>query len=174
MRAVVGQQISVPAARTIAGRILTAFGKPLTVPEGSLTHVFPAPEVVAGADLRKLGMPRARQTAVKSLAEALATGEIALDAGADRSEVRARLLRTPGIGPWTATYICIRALGDPDAFMFTDLGVVRALNRLRLEDSVAATVKRWSPWRSYAQQHLWTSSEEGGRDVLHNGAITHR
>jgi AraC family transcriptional regulator of adaptative response / DNA-3-methyladenine glycosylase II len=158
MRAVVGQQISVPAARTIAGRILTSFGKPLTVPEGSLTHVFPAPEVIADADLRKLGMPRARQTAVKSLAESLATGEIALDAGADRSEVRARLLRSPGIGPWTATYICIRALGDPDAFMFTDLGVVRALKRLRLEDSVAATVKRWSPWRSYAQQHLWTSS----------------
>jgi AraC family transcriptional regulator, regulatory protein of adaptative response / DNA-3-methyladenine glycosylase II len=162
LRAVLGQQISIPAARTIAGRIVASFGKPLTVPDGSLTHVFPAPEVVADADLAKLGIPGARQAAIRRLAAALASGEVALDAGADRSEVRDRLLKLPGIGPWTATYVCIRALGDPDAFMFTDLGVVRALNRLRLKDSVVATVQRWSPWRSYAQQHLWTSLRGGG------------
>jgi AraC family transcriptional regulator, regulatory protein of adaptative response / DNA-3-methyladenine glycosylase II len=161
LRAIVGQQISVAAARTIVGRIVATFGKPLTVPTGSLTHVFPAPEVVAEADLTRLGMPGPRQAAVKRLAAALATDEIALDAGADRSEARARLLKLPGIGPWTATYVCIRALRDPDAFMFTDLGVMRALSRLRLKDSVVATVDRWSPWRSYAQQHLWMSLEGG-------------
>jgi len=161
LRAVIGQQISVAGARTIAARLVAAFGKPLTVPDGTLTHVFPDAEVVAGADLRNIGMPGARQAALNGLATALANGKIALHPGADRAETRAKLLELPGIGPWTASYIAMRALGDPDAFMPTDLGVRRALARLGVNGDPEEIANRWKPWRAYAQQHLWTSLVPG-------------
>lgn len=157
LRAVIGQQISVKGARTIAARLVAGFGKPLTVPTDGLTHVFPDAEVVAEADLTKIGMPRARQATVKALATALAAGGIAIDPGADRDETRARLLELPGIGPWTASYIAVRALGDPDSFMATDLGIRHALTQLGVSDDPMTIAERWRPWRAYAQQHLWTS-----------------
>ncbi|MGH2730554.1 MAG: DNA-3-methyladenine glycosylase 2 family protein [Actinomycetota bacterium] len=157
LRAVIGQQISVRGARTIAARLVAGFGKPLTVPSHGLTHVFPDADVVGDADLTKIGIPGKRQTTVRSLASALAAGDLVIDPGADRDETQAKLLELPGIGPWTASYIAVRALGDPDGFMATDLGVRRALEGLGVGGDPAAIAERWRPWRAYAQQHLWTS-----------------
>ena len=156
-RAVIGQQISVKGARTIAARLVARFGKPLTVQDGGLTHVFPYADVVAEADLSKIGIPRTKQATLRSLGSALAAGRLVIDPGADRDETRARLLELPGVGPWTASYIAVRALSDPDAFMPTDLGVRHALERLGVSEEPAAVAERWRPWAAYAQQHLWKS-----------------
>ena len=160
MRAVIGQQISVAAARTIAGRLVTGFGTPLPAPSGGLTHVWPDVEVLAEADLSMIGLPRKRQATIRSLSTALAAGDIAIDAGADRLETRAKLVRLAGIGSWTASYIAMRALGDPDEFTATDLGVRRALERLGSSEDSESIARRWTPWRAYAQQHLWKSLGE--------------
>jgi len=157
VRAVIGQQISVPGARTITARLVAGWGKPLTVPSAGLTHVFPDADVLAEADLGKIGIPRARQTTLQSVASALAAGDLVIDPGADRDETQVKLLQVAGIGPWTASYIAVRALGDPDGFMATDLGVRRALERLGVRGDHGATAERWRPWRAYAQQHLWKS-----------------
>jgi AraC family transcriptional regulator of adaptative response / DNA-3-methyladenine glycosylase II len=160
VRAVLGQQVSVAGARTIAGRLVRRFGKPLTAPEGDLTHVFPEPAALADADLSELGVPGSRRETVRTLAGAVAAGHLVLDRGADRAEVAARLLSLRGIGPWTASYIAMRALGDPDVFLPADLGVRRALEKLGHPgdpDSAETLAERWRPWRSYAVQYLWTT-----------------
>jgi len=158
VRALIGQQVSVAAARTIAGRLTARYGKPLTAPVDGLTHVFPAPEALLDADPADLPMPGARKRAFYALAEALASGRVDLGPGADREESEARLLELPGIGPWTASYIRMRALGDPDVFLPTDLGVHHALERLGHPGTVRAAralADTWRPWRSYALHHLW-------------------
>ncbi len=165
IRAVLGQQISVPAARTAAARLTQALGEPLSAAAGSLTHLFPTPAAIAAADPALLGEigalgPRARQATLHALCAQLADGEIAIDPGADREQVRARLLAIPGVGPWTERYIALRGLSDPDAFLPSDLGVRRALAALTgLERpaarEVAARAERWRPWRAYALLHLW-------------------
>ena len=163
VRAVLGQQISVAGARTLAGGLVARYGQPLPetlVEEGGLTHLFPGPDALADADFTALAMPASRRDALGNLARALAGGEIALDPGADRGGAQRRLLALRGIGPWTASYVAMRALGDPDAFLPTDLGVRRALSRLaRASDParVAALAERWRPWRAYAVQHLWAA-----------------
>jgi AraC family transcriptional regulator, regulatory protein of adaptative response / DNA-3-methyladenine glycosylase II len=154
-RAVLGQQVSVKGARTLAGRLVDQLGKPLTNPDDGLTHVFPRPEAIADADLSKIGMPASRQRTLRSLASALASGDVVLDRGADRDEMQARLLEIPGIGPWTSSYIAMRALGDPDSFLPTDLGVKHALIALQVTDDPSEVAERWRPWRAYAVQHLW-------------------
>jgi AraC family transcriptional regulator of adaptative response / DNA-3-methyladenine glycosylase II len=156
-RAVVGQQISVKGALTIAGRVVKRFGKPLTVQEGGLTHLFPEADDLAEADLSTIGIPRKKQESINHLAAELAAGDLVIDPGADRDETRARLLELPGVGPWTASYIAVRALGDPGAFMDTDLGVRHALERLGVREEPALLAQRWKPWAAYAQQHLWAS-----------------
>jgi AraC family transcriptional regulator, regulatory protein of adaptative response / DNA-3-methyladenine glycosylase II len=165
-RAVLGQQVSVAGACTLAGRLVARCGEPLPgslVPEGDgLTHLFPGPEDVDGADLDRFGMPAARVEALRGLARAL-NGKISLDPGSNRDEVGRQLLGLRGIGPWTASYVGMRALGDPDAFLPTDLGVKQAIRRLgHVGDgrSVAALAERWRPWRAYATQHLWASLGE--------------
>ncbi|CAN5811366.1 DNA-3-methyladenine glycosylase 2 family protein [soil metagenome] len=158
VRAVLGQQVSVAGARTLAGRLVARYGKPLTAPDGALTHAFPDPDAVAGADLAELGLPRSRQAALRAIAIALASGDLDLDAGADRVEAERRLLAIPGIGPWTASYVAMRALADPDAFPATDLGVRRAFERQGRSGrpaDVLAAAERWRPWRAYATHHLW-------------------
>jgi AraC family transcriptional regulator of adaptative response / DNA-3-methyladenine glycosylase II len=160
VRAVLGQQVSVAAARTLAGRLAAEHGQPLTAPDGSLTYAFPSADAVAGLSPDELAMPRSRASALIGLAAALASGELRLDPGADRAEADEQLQALPGIGPWTAAYVRMRALGDPDAFLPTDLGVRHALGRLgRPGDprSAAALAERWRPWRSYALAHLWGS-----------------
>ena len=160
VRAILGQQISVAGARTLAGRLVAALGEPLAEPHGSLTHTFPTPERVAHADLGGLGLTGGRIIALQALARAVATGGVALDRGADWEGTVARLQELPGIGPWTASYIAMRALGDPDACPVTDLGLRRALERRGIAGdpkSVAARAEAWRPWRAYATHHLWAS-----------------
>ena len=157
VRAVLGQQVSVAGARTLAGRLTAALGEPL--PDGladeQLTHAFPSADAIAAADSAELPLTRARSHALRALCRVVADASLALDPGADRDATRERLLTLPGIGPWTAEYIAMRALGDPDAFPATDLGVKKALKRFGRETNT--NPERWRPWRAYAVQHLWAS-----------------
>jgi AraC family transcriptional regulator of adaptative response / DNA-3-methyladenine glycosylase II len=165
VRAVIGQQVSVAAARTIAGRIVAALGTPLAAPSGGLTHLFVDAEEITGASDADLPMPAARRRSLRALAGALAEGSLALDAGADRPSALAALRGIPGIGPWTAGYIALRALGDPDVLLADDLGVRRAARLLGLPEDPAALRARaeaWRPWRSYATHHLWASLGSSG------------
>ncbi len=158
VRAVLGQQVSLAGAATLAGRITAAYGEPLERPVGSVTHVFPSATALAGADPARLPMPASRRRALVSLAAALADARVVLDPGADREEARARLMELPGIGAWTTEYVAMRALRDPDAFPDTDLGIGYALRDLGEDGRPAAAVKtaeRWRPYRAYAAQHLW-------------------
>jgi AraC family transcriptional regulator of adaptative response / DNA-3-methyladenine glycosylase II len=160
VRAVIGQQISVAGARTLTGALVTRLGKPLTAPDGALTHLFPEPGTLAEADPSSLGLPAARGRAAVGLARAVDAGTISLDPGADREATRRQLLGLPGIGPWTADYVAMRALGDPDVLLETDAGTRRACGRLGLPasaDALRRHAQRWRPWRSYALQHLWAS-----------------
>src|ERR687889_2334420 len=154
-RAVLGQQVSVAGASTIAGRLVARCGEPLpealAVAADEPWRLFPWPQAVAGAGLDELGIPSARRETLRTLALALAGGGISLDPGSEREDVEQRLLGLRGIGPWTASYVAMRALGDPDAFLPTDLGVRRAIARLGHADdrrSVAALAERWRPWRA--------------------------
>jgi len=167
IRAVLGQQVSVAAARQLGGRIVELCGTPMPASAGvgraGLTHVFPDSAAIAGLDPAALPMPSARAAAVVALAAALAAGDIVLDPGTDRDEVGARLMELPGIGPWTAGYIRMRALSDPDVFLAGDVGTVRALGRLTggglTAASPASAAAGWRPWRSYAVHHLWATLE---------------
>ncbi len=160
LRAVLGQQVSTAAARTHAGRLAAAHGEPVDDPEGGLTHLFPAPESLAALDPETLAMPRTRRTTLLTLARQLADGTLHLGVESDWAETRARLLALPGFGPWTADVIGMRALGDPDAFLPTDLGIRRAAQELGLPSTPAALTARaavWRPWRAYAVQYLWAT-----------------
>jgi AraC family transcriptional regulator of adaptative response / DNA-3-methyladenine glycosylase II len=158
VRAVVGQQVSVAGARTVAGRIVAAAGTPLAIDGGPLTHVFPAPDTLAAVDPASLPMPRSRGRTIVELATRAADGRVVLDAGADRDDVVAALTAVPGIGPWTAGYVLMRGLGDPDVFLPTDLGVRAGLARLGI---AAHHAERWRPWRSYALHHVWRVATTG-------------
>ena len=158
VRAVLGQQVSVAGARTLAGRIVAAYGEPLRRPIGAVTHVFPRPEALAAIDPQGLPLPRSRSEAIVRLAKALAGGEVELSEGADRERSVAALLALRGIGPWTAGYVAMRALRDPDGWPTGDLGVRRALEALRIDDadrSLEREGPRWRPYRAYATMHLW-------------------
>lgn len=160
VRAVVGQQVSVAGARTILGRLAAAHGERLAAPVAGVSHRFPSPAALAAVDPSSLPMPRARGRALVGLAAAVAAGDVALAPGEDPVEARARLLALPGIGPWTAEYVALRALGDRDAFPASDLGVRRALERLGADGSprsAAALAERWRPLRAYALHHLWAT-----------------
>ena len=156
-RAVLGQQVSVVAARTLATRLVTELGVPIELSgDHQVTHLFPTAEALAEVDPEQIAMPRARGRALATVAGAIVDGSVVLDRSADRGAVRAQLLALPGIGPWTADYIAFRVLGDPDVFLPTDVGVKHAAERLRIDD-VAARAEQWRPWRSYALIHLWSS-----------------
>ena len=172
VRAVLGQQVSVTAARTLAGRLVSALGAPLAEPDRDLTHLFPRPEALVEADLSALGITRARAETLRGLAAAVGRGEITLDRGADRDEIEARLLALPGIGRWTASYVAMRALGDPDAFLPGDLGVRRAVEGLGLDPQprlLEAYAERWRPWRAYAVLYLWESLSARTETLSHAG-----
>jgi AraC family transcriptional regulator of adaptative response / DNA-3-methyladenine glycosylase II len=158
VRAVLGQQVSVAGARTVAARLVAAHGRPVAHPQDGLTHLFPDAATIAALDPEELPMPRSRGRALVALCAALADGSIRLDRGADRDEVRRAMLAIPGIGPWTADYVALRALGHPDVFLPTDVGIRDALVRLGHDPARGpALAESWRPWRSYAQLHLWTS-----------------
>jgi AraC family transcriptional regulator of adaptative response / DNA-3-methyladenine glycosylase II len=151
MRAVVGQQISVAGARTLLGRITAEHGAATF--DGEPLRLFPTAEVLADVDA--LPMPKARQRTVRAVASAVASGDLTLDPGADRVETRRTLLALPGIGPWTADYLAMRALGDPDVLLANDLGVARSAQALGID--LTSGRSDWAPWRSYANHHLWAN-----------------
>jgi AraC family transcriptional regulator of adaptative response / DNA-3-methyladenine glycosylase II len=160
VRAMIGQQVSVAGARTLAGRLVGEIGEPLADPVGTVTHAFPTAAAIAARGPDGMSMPHARARAIVGACDRLARGELVLDAGADRAATMAALVALDGIGPWTASYVAMRALGDPDVFMPTDLGVRHALDALGVDSRPAAAARlaeRWSPWRSYALHHLWAS-----------------
>src|SRR5512135_105903 len=158
VRTVLGQRVSVASARMLAATVVARYGKPLTSPVGSLTHLFPTAAALAHADLCDLPLPAIRRRALLALTRELAAGRIRLDPGADRAEAERALSALPGLGPWTVGYVRMRALGDPDAFLPTDLGVRHALRGLGWPDdpaSASTLAERWRPWRAYALQYLW-------------------
>ncbi|RJL33560.1 DNA-3-methyladenine glycosylase 2 [Bailinhaonella thermotolerans] len=162
VRAVVGQQISVAGARTLLGRIAERAGTPYAA-ECGLTRLFPTAAQLADADLSGLGLTGRRVATLTALASAVASGELDLDGG-DPAETVDGLLALPGIGPWTAGYIAMRALRDPDAFPAGDLALRNAMTRLGIEGEAAA--EAWRPWRAYAALHLWTSLSDPEASAL--------
>jgi len=165
VRAVIGQQVSVSGASTIAGRLVAEAGEALPEPIGGITHLFPTPDALLALSLEDpatFSMPAGRRRALVALAEAVTTGAVVIGPGSDPSELRASLMALPGIGPWTAEYIAMRALRDPDAFMPTDLGVRRAAQGLGLPDDPSRLTlfsQAWRPWRSYAMAHMWAMAQ---------------
>jgi AraC family transcriptional regulator of adaptative response / DNA-3-methyladenine glycosylase II len=157
VRAILGQQVSVAAATRLAGVLVERFGAqlPESVANAEVTHLFPDAESLAGADLGKLPMPGARQRALAGLAEAVATGSLRLDPSSDVEATLHGLKALPGLGPWTAQYIAMRALRDPDAFPTSDLGLLRALNTDA--KTLALRAEAWRPWRAYAALLLWST-----------------
>jgi AraC family transcriptional regulator of adaptative response / DNA-3-methyladenine glycosylase II len=164
VRAIFGQQITVPAATKLLGRLVAAHGTPLpaTAREGEgLSHLFPSPTRIAKADVAALGMPNARAIAVKSLAQAMAADPAIFSRGASLEEAIAKLRSLPGIGEWTAQYIAMRELREPDAFPAADIGLLRAMaasNGSRPSPAeLLSHAERWRPWRAYAALHLWAA-----------------
>ncbi len=155
VRAVLGQQVSVAAARTFCGRLLAALGEPLG---DGRWRLFPTPAAVAGSDLAGIGLTGARIATVRALAAAVAGGGLTLDADADRAATGQALRALPGIGPWTASYVVMRALGDPDALPLGDLVLRRRAASLGIDD-LAGRARSWQPWRAYAAMHLWNLEE---------------
>ena len=162
VRAVIGQQVSVRGARTVAGRLVAACGDPLPAPIGGVTHLFPTEAALidlAERDPAAFSMPASRRRALVALARAVQGGEVVIDPGADPTDLRHTLTALTGIGPWTAEYVAMRALRDPDAFMPSDLGIIKAAQALGLPEgpkALAAASEPWRPWRSYAMAHLWS------------------
>jgi AraC family transcriptional regulator, regulatory protein of adaptative response / DNA-3-methyladenine glycosylase II len=151
--------VSIAAARTIASRLVAAHGESLRQADEALTFVWPRASVLAEADLAVLGMPSSRRDAVRGLACELANG-LLQNGEAEPSEVRRRLLSLPGIGPWTASYIEMRALSNADAFLASDLGVRKGAEKLGLPVAPVELERyseRWRPWRAYALQYLWAA-----------------
>lgn len=162
VRAVLGQQVSTAAARTHAARLVTVHGDAIDDPDGGLTHLFPDPAILAGLDPATLALPRSRRATLTTLVAALASGDIDLGPATAWEDARRQLMALPGFGPWTVETIAMRALGDPDAFLAGDLGVVRAARKLGLPSTpaaLAAVSEVWRPWRAYAVQHLWATGE---------------
>jgi AraC family transcriptional regulator of adaptative response / DNA-3-methyladenine glycosylase II len=166
LRVVLGQQVSLGAARTHARRLAERYGEPATDPEGSLTLRFPSIERLAELDPEELAAnalsgPESRRRCFTDVVSALASGSIDLGPGGDWERARAQLTRISGIGGWSAEMIAMRALGDPDAFPSSDVGVRRGARSMGLADrgsDLAAAAQRWRPWRSYAVQHLWAAA----------------
>jgi AraC family transcriptional regulator of adaptative response / DNA-3-methyladenine glycosylase II len=162
IRAVLGQQISTAAARTHAARLVLAHGEPIDDPAGGLTHLFPTPAALLEVDPESLAMPRTRRATLIGLIAALASGRLKLQIDGDWAQARADLGALPGIGPWPVESVAMRALGDPDALIPTDLGIRAAAEKLGLPTKPAELIRRsaaWRPWRAYAVQYLWAVGE---------------
>ena len=165
LRAIVGQQVAVRGASTLAGRIAERFGEAIRTPVPCLNRLTPSAESIAGArggTLAGLGLPTARAESLRNLARAVARREIDLEPGVDPTAVIARLVNLPGIGPWTAEYIAMRALRWPDAWPAGDLGLLKAA-RLKSVRALEQAAGRWRPWRAYGAMHLWESLSASGK-----------
>lgn len=162
IRAVLGQQISVAAARTLAGRLALRFGAPLATPFAPLTRLFPTPQRLASAtvpEIARLGITGKRAGTLIALSRAVASGALSLEPGSRIEDTLAELHKIPGIGEWTVQYIAMRALSWPDAFPHTDLGIKKAL-RESSPKKILELAEPWRPWRAYAALHLWTHLTE--------------
>ena len=161
VRALLGQQITVAGAATLAGRLVAAYGKPLAGGVEGLSHVFPGPERLADADLSSLGLTRARAAALGSLARAVVADPQIFGPRQSLDAAVLKLRALPGIGEWTAQYIAMREMREPDAFLAADIGLMRAMadrqGRRPSPGALLARAERWRPWRAYAAQHLWAS-----------------
>jgi AraC family transcriptional regulator of adaptative response / DNA-3-methyladenine glycosylase II len=158
VRAILGQQVSVPAARTMLGRVAGRFGARVLDPDPTVGRVFPGPHVLAEARLEELGVTGRRARTIRTVGALVARGELDLGRAAELDETARELLGIDGIGPWTADYVRMRALGDRDAFPAGDLGLRRAAERLGLDPAPRALLARaesWRPWRAYAAMLLW-------------------
>lgn len=158
VRAILGQQVSVAAARTMLGRVAEHFGASLANGVGDVVALFPQAETLTDAPLERLGITSRRAAAIRHVAAMVAGGELDLSGRGDPDEMIRKLLSVRGVGPWTGEYVRMRALRDPDAFPATDLGVRRAFERLGLDPSPRAIIERaeaWRPWRAYAAMLLW-------------------
>ncbi len=168
IQAVLGQQVSLAAARTLSSRLVTAHGDVIKIADPTLTHLFPHAASIADADLARLGVPATRRATLRAVARAVADGTLALDPGADRTETYHQLVQLPGIGEWTAGYIVMRALGDPDTFLPSDLGIKKAVARLGIGSNARAISDHavaWRPWRSYATHQLWATLSDAYKEV---------
>lgn len=163
LRAILGQQVSVKGATTLAGRMVAAFGDQITTPWPELTNLSPDVARIARASvdrIARIGMPGKRAEAIRVVAKAVASGDLVLTPGSDPDIIREQLLAFPGIGEWTASYVAMRVLAWPDAFPLGDLGIKKALGMTRAADITART-DAWRPWRAYAAIYLWLSLSGG-------------
>ena len=160
IRAILGQQVSVAGASTLAGRLVARFGRPLAGERLGVTHLFPGAEDLAEADVASIGLPRQRAQTVRGFSAAVARGQVVLDNRSAPEELRKQLQSISGIGSWTAGYIALRALGDPDAFPSGDLMLLRATST-RTTPELERRAERWRPWRAYAALHLWQGVRDG-------------
>jgi AraC family transcriptional regulator, regulatory protein of adaptative response / DNA-3-methyladenine glycosylase II len=158
VRAILGQQVTVKGATTLAGRLAYEFGSPVTTCRG-LTRLFPTPQALAHEDLTKIGLPGARANSIRALARAVADGHISFAADVDLNAFLARFRELPGIGEWTAQYVAMRAFGDPDAFPSSDLGLLRGASIPRPKELEKRSIV-WRPWRAYAAMYLWRGAAE--------------
>ena len=154
-RAILGQQITVKGATALAGRLVEAFGQPFSVADG-VTHIFPSPEILADARIAGIGMPKARAETIRALARATSDGHVTFDKVADSDVFMSRLCEIPGIGKWTAQYVAMRALGEPDAFPSGDVGLMHALGVPNFRE-LDRRAEAWRPWRAYAAMYLWSA-----------------
>ncbi|CAM5486756.1 DNA-3-methyladenine glycosylase II OS=Tsukamurella paurometabola OX=2061 GN=alkA PE=4 SV=1 [Tsukamurella paurometabola] len=154
LRTMIGQQISIAAATTHQARLVEALGEPVDDPTGRVSRAFPSPAVVAERGHEVLTGPRARVTAIRSVAVEIAEGRLTLHPGMTRAEARDVLLRLSGVGPWTADYVAMRLLADPDTLLSSDLVVAKGAAALDLD----IATNHWSPWGSYVSLHLWNHS----------------
>jgi 3-methyladenine DNA glycosylase/8-oxoguanine DNA glycosylase len=179
IRGILGQQITVSAATRLAGKLVAAYGVPLPPPDDpdmpNLRYVFPRPEQIAGPDLAAtLGMPGARAAAILAMAAAVTANPRLFEPGHSLEETVGRLKALPGIGEWTAQYIAMRALREPDAFPAADIGILRALATDQGRPTPAALLQRaeaWRPWRAYAALHLWTSDATADGSAISSVAM---
>jgi AraC family transcriptional regulator of adaptative response / DNA-3-methyladenine glycosylase II len=162
VRAILGQQVSVRGATTLTGRLVRTFGTPVNAALG-LTHLFPTPEKMADGDLASIGLPNARAHALQSLARAVRDGKISFAGVVNVEEFLERFCDLPGIGDWTAQYVAMRALNEPDGFPASDLGLLRALS-LRDPRKLFAMSQSWRPWRAYAAMYLWQTGGHATQD----------
>ncbi|HWQ50877.1 MAG TPA: AlkA N-terminal domain-containing protein [Terriglobales bacterium] len=168
VRAILGQQVTVAAARTLAGRVAASLGAELETPIAGLTHTFPSPADICRLGdspesvLGPLGVTGVRARAIAALAKGLTSGELDWSLGAAPEEQMKKLLKLPGFGPWTVQYVAMRALGWPDAMLETDYGVKKALSGLNPKE-ILTLAEDWRPWRSYATMGLWNSLKNGGQ-----------
>jgi len=165
VRGILGQQVTIAAATTLVGRLVRALGRPLEEPSGAVTHLFPSPAAVAEADLSGLGVPRARSAALSAFARACARGEIDWSAADGLDAFVRKLTSIDGIGPWTAHYVAMRALSEPDAFPAGDLWLRRLVipGRLLGQREVEEASRDWRPWRAYAAFYLWRRIAKAAR-----------